>query len=60
MGIIEQVRQMDMEAGNAAGVRNLLFETDFDIYKIARLMEVSVDFVLEMKYKLSSETDNTL
>jgi hypothetical protein len=53
--LLEMAREKGLEEGKMSFVKNLLLETDFDIQKIARLAEESVDFVIEVKNMLSEQ-----
>ena len=47
-------REEAVERNKATIVRNLLCNTDHDIKTIAKLVEVSVDFVIEIKNSLQA------
>lgn len=61
MGIRELIIQMEREEGEELGelrskttvVKNMLLETDLDIQKIAKVAEVTIDFVIEIRNTLS-------
>lgn len=63
MGIIETIKMLEREEGIEAGmlqknrefVRNLLQQTDFDAPRIAELVGVSVDFVLDIQKELKAQ-----
>lgn len=67
MGIIETIKLIEREEGREQGlgqgneqksyefVQNLLLHTDFDIHKIASLVGVSVDFVLNVQETLGKK-----
>ncbi|BAV07203.1 hypothetical protein SAMN05421788_102174 [Filimonas lacunae] len=64
MGIYEEILQYETSIaetrGKIKGIEILLRETDFDIPKIARLMEVDIDFVVEIKNNLSADSNASL
>lgn len=60
MGIIEQVIEMKQEEVKEKFVKNLLAKTDHSIQEIAELTETSIDFVIEVKNNLPTDTGNTL
>jgi len=55
MDTLEYVRMESREETSRLFVENLLKESEFSVEKIASLANVSVDFVNEVKNKLSSQ-----
>ncbi|WP_076380316.1 hypothetical protein [Filimonas lacunae] len=58
MGIYEQILEMEKDEVKAKIVTNLLCDTDHSIQTIAKLVDVPVDFVIEIKNELPAGASN--